>query len=50
MPNKNDTINMVEFYERVLENNKTLATQLNEFDKTTKDFEKLLIFQKVYLD
>ncbi|SHF16764.1 Protein N-acetyltransferase, RimJ/RimL family [Marinitoga hydrogenitolerans DSM 16785] len=45
-PEKNDSNNMMEFYENVLKNTSTLATQLDEFDKTKKDIEKIIDISK----
>ena len=41
-PQKNDAPKLINFYEDVFGNSDTLATKLNEFDKTTKDFENII--------
>jgi RimJ/RimL family protein N-acetyltransferase len=45
-PQKNDSNNLIEFYEKIFENSETLATQYDEFDKTSKDFEKIIDLSK----
>jgi RimJ/RimL family protein N-acetyltransferase len=45
-PMVNDAGKLIEFYEKVFKNSKTLATQLNEFDKTTKDFKNIIELSK----
>nr|WP_239525357.1 GNAT family protein [Marinitoga litoralis] len=45
-PQKSDSNNLIEFYEKIFENSETLATQYDEFDKTSKDFEKIIDLSK----
>ncbi|WP_206528070.1 GNAT family protein [Marinitoga sp. 38H-ov] len=41
-PQKNDSNKLIEFFEKIFENSETLATKYDEFDKTSKDFEKII--------
>ncbi|NUU98714.1 hypothetical protein XO12_00870 [Marinitoga sp. 1154] len=45
-PQKNDSKKIINFYEKVFSNSTTLATQLNEFNKTVKDFEEIISLSK----
>ncbi|GAB6189317.1 hypothetical protein JCM30566_10560 [Marinitoga arctica] len=45
-PQKNDSSDLVNFYEEIFENSNTLATQLKEFNRTVKDFESIINLSK----